>query len=101
MVPPGCGSHVIRPLEVGFLATVAVDHVVSRDHVVWAFGPEMEPVLEVEPGAVVAFETNDCFTGQIQTENDLVTNIDFDRVNGATGPVAVPGAEAGGAPIVQ
>src|SRR3954451_13565073 len=101
MVPPGCGSHVIRPLEVGFLATVAVDHVVSRDHVVWAFRPEMEPVLEVEPGAVVAFETNDCFTGQIQTENDLVTNIDFDRVNGATGPVAVRGAEPGDSLIVE
>ena len=74
---------------------------VTRDQVVWGFGPEMDPVLEVDPGAVVTFETNDCFTGQIQAENDLVTNIDFDRVNGATGPVAVRGAEPGDSLLVE
>jgi amidase len=74
---------------------------VTRDQVVWGFGAEMEPVLEVESGAVVTFETNDCFTGQIQSETDLVTGIDFERVNGATGPVAVRGAERGGSLIVE
>ncbi len=83
------------------MATVAVDHVVTRDQVVWGFGPDLEPVLEVEPGAVVRFETNDCFTGQIQTESDLVTGIDFSRVNSATGPVAVRGAEPGDSLVVE
>lgn len=49
---------------------------VSRDEIVWAFGPDLDPVLEVEPGAVVRFETNDCFSGQIRSEDDLVTEID-------------------------
>ena len=75
--------------------------VVARDQVVWGFGPDMEPVLEVDPGALVTFETNDCFTGQIRTESDLVTGIDFERVNGATGPVAVRGAEPGDSLIVE
>lgn len=44
----------------------AVDHVVSREDVIWAFGPQLDPVLEVEPGATVRFETNDCFSGQIR-----------------------------------
>jgi amidase len=79
----------------------AVDHVVTRDQIVWSFGPELEPVLEVEPGAVVRFETNDCFTGQIKTEADLVTEIDFGRVNSATGPVAVRGAEPGDSLVVE
>ena len=83
------------------MAVQAVDHVVTRDHVVWGFGPEMEPVLEVEPGSVVRLETNDCFTGQIRTEADLVTDIDFGRVNSATGPVAVKGAEPGDSLIVE
>ena len=83
------------------MARVSVDHVVTRDQVVWGFGPEMEPVLEVEPGSVVTFETNDCFTGQIRSEADLVTDIDFDRINGATGPVAVRGAEPGDSLIVE
>lgn len=51
-----------------------VDHVVSRDHVVFNFGPHMKPVLEVEPGAVVVFETNDCLRERlgslISTDDD-------------------------------
>src|SRR5439155_226799 len=80
---------------------VATEHRVSREDVIWAFGPNLEPVLEVEPGAVVTFETNDCFTGQIQSEGDLVTSIDFARVNSATGPVAVKGAEPGDSLVVE
>ncbi len=83
------------------MTAVAVDHVITRDHVVWGFGPEMEPVLEVEPGSIVRFETNDCFSGQIRTEADLVTNIDMSRLNGATGPVAVKGAEPGDSLVVE
>ena len=68
---------------------------------IWAFGPDLVPVLEVEPGDVVTFETNDCFTGQIRSESDLVTGIDFSRINSATGPVAVKGAEPGDSLIVE
>jgi amidase len=68
---------------------------------VFDFGPEMKPVLEVDPGAVVTFETHDCFSGQIQTESDMVTEIDFSKVNPATGPVAVNGAEPGDSLIVE
>jgi amidase len=80
---------------------VAVDHRIGRDEIVWAFGPDLEPVLEVEPGETVTFETNDCFTGQITSEDDLVTEIDFDRVNSATGPVAVKGAEPGDSLVAE
>jgi amidase len=83
------------------MTTLAVDHLVTRDQVIWAFGPDLEPVLEVEPGAIVRFETNDCFTGQIRSEDDLVTEIDFARVNSATGPVAVRGAEPGDSLVVE
>ena len=74
---------------------------VGRDQVIWAFGPDLEPVLEVEPGAVVRLETNDCFTGQIRSEEDLVTGIDFERINSATGPIAVAGAEPGDSLVVE
>jgi amidase len=74
---------------------------IGRDEVVWAFEPNMQPALEVEPGAVVTLETNDCFTGQIQTEDDLVTEIDLTRINGATGPIAVRGAEPGDSLVVE
>jgi len=73
----------------------------SRDEVVWAFAPDLVPVLEVEPGDVVTFETNDCFTGQIRSESDLVTSIDMSRINGATGPVALKGAEPGDSLVAE
>src|SRR2546430_6335763 len=76
-------------------------HRISRDHVIWSFGPDLRPVREVEPGDTVTFETNDCFTGQIRSEDDLVTEIDLSRINSATGPVAVRGAEPGDSLIVE
>ncbi len=76
-------------------------HRIGRDQVVWEFGPDMEPVLEVKPGDVVTFETNDCFTGQIRSESDLVTDIDLSRINSATGPVAVEGAEPGDSLVAE
>ena len=78
-----------------------MQHRLSRDQVIWAFGPDLEPVLEVEPGDTVVFETNDCFTGQIRSEDDLVTEIDMGRINGATGPVAVMGAEPGDSLVAE
>jgi amidase len=83
------------------MAIATVDHVVSREDVIWAFGPDLEPVLEVDPGATVRIETNDCFSGQIRSEDDLVTEIDFERVNSATGPIAVRGAEPGDSLVVE
>lgn len=79
----------------------SVDHVIPKEEAVFSFGPQMKPVLEVDPGSVVTFETHDCFLGQIQTESNLVTEIDFSRVNPATGPVAVRGAEPGDSLIVE
>ncbi len=83
------------------MAVTTVDHVLTRDQIIWAFGPDLEPVLEVEPGETVTFQTNDCFTGQITSEDDLVTKIDFERVNSATGPVAVKGAEPGDSLVAE
>ena len=79
----------------------AVGHRIGRDEIIWAFGPDLEPVLEIEPGDTVTFETNDCFTGQIASEDDLVTEIDLSRVNSATGPVAVKGAQPGDSLIAE
>jgi amidase len=76
-------------------------HRVTSDQVIWSFGPTLEPVLEVDPGATVTFETNDCFSGQIRSERDLVTEIDLTRINSATGPVAVRGAMPGDSLVAE
>ena len=78
-----------------------VDHTIPKEEAIFGFGPEMKPILEADPGEVVTFETHDCFSGQIQTESDLVTDIDFSKVNPATGPVSVRGAEPGDSLVVE
>ena len=90
-----------QPAALVAAAAMATTHRIGREDVIWSFGPSLEPVLEIDPGEAVTFETNDCFTGQIRSENDLVTEIDLERINGATGPVAVRGAEPGDSLVAE
>ncbi len=66
---------------------------VPRDKHVYSFGPNMKPAAKAKPGDVVIFETIDALGGQIQSEKDTIAQIDFSRVNPATGPLYVEGAE--------
>lgn len=67
------------------------------DSVIYAFGPEVPPVLTVPSGATVRIRTKDCFGNQVQTPEDELDEIDWDRINPATGPIFVEGAVPGGA----
>ena len=55
------------------------------------------PVLEVDPGATVAFEVQDASGGQLSATSTAadVAAIDFARINPVTGPVFVRGARPG------
>ncbi len=65
--------------------------------VIYAFAPNLEPALTVPSGETVRIRTKDCFGNQIQTADDVLDEIDWDRINPATGPIYVEGAVAGGA----
>jgi formamidase len=57
----------------------------------------IEPVLEVDPGDTVVYETRDAVDGQLSpssTSSD-VGNVDLNMVHPLTGPVFVRGAQAG------
>ena len=71
------------------------DYSISKDQHVWAYSPDMKPVLTVDPGAKIHLETWDCFTGQVNSEEDTVEKLDLNRVNSATGPIFVNGAQPG------
>jgi amidase len=77
------------------------DAEIARDDVVWAFSPNMTPVATVSPGAVVRLQTNDCFHGQVTGEDITADMLDMLRVNAATGPIAVEGAEPGDSLVVE
>ena len=65
--------------------------------VIYAFAPDLEPALTVSSGETVRIRTKDCFGNQIQTADDVLDEIDWDRINPATGPIYVEGTKAGGA----
>lgn len=55
----------------------------------------MNQYFSVDSGATVVFETMDCFSGEVCSAEDTVSKIDFSKVNPATGPLFVNGAEVG------
>jgi amidase len=67
----------------------------SRDHVFYAFSPDLEPAMQVTQGEEFVLETHDCFSGQLKSTNDLLESLDWDRVNPATGPVLIEGVQPG------
>lgn len=68
---------------------------ITKDHAVYAMDPKNEPAARVESGAVLCFETEDCFGGQLKCEEDKMGAIDWANINPATGPVFVEGADPG------
>src|SRR5215204_5477570 len=57
----------------------------------------IEPVVEVDPGDTVIYETRDAFDGQLNAQSTAedVGNLDLGPVHPLTGPVYVKGAEQG------
>ncbi|MDR3160615.1 MAG: acetamidase/formamidase family protein [Spirochaetaceae bacterium] len=55
------------------------------------------PALRVPDKSTVEFETLDCFSNQLKEESRQIDTLDWNRINPATGPVYVEGAEIGDA----
>lgn len=68
---------------------------ITKDQHIFVMSEENEPVLRVQSGAEVIFESLDCFSNQIQSEDQALDAIDYDTINPATGPLYVEGAEVG------
>lgn len=69
--------------------------VITSEHVIYHFHPEIEPKWFVKPGERVEIRCPDGVHGQIKTENDFYKAVDYDQVNDAVGPIHVEGAEPG------
>ncbi|HEX2526643.1 MAG TPA: acetamidase/formamidase family protein [Geminicoccus sp.] len=78
-------------------------HYIERRHHHFGWDNSLSPVLTVQPGDIVEFETIDASGGQLtpnSTAADVAT-LDFGKVNPATGPILVEGAEPGDALVVH
>ncbi len=68
---------------------------IKRDTVVYAMSANNAPVARAASGDTIVFETMDCFGGQIVKETDRMGTLDWSRINPATGPVFIEGAQPG------
>lgn len=68
---------------------------ISKDRVIYAMSPENCPVITVDSGSEVVFETCDCFSDQITAEDAVFHELDWQRINPATGPVFINDAMPG------
>lgn len=74
---------------------------ISRDHIVYSLDKAHPPVVTIDPGTEICFETWDARTGTVQKETDLLSEPHPKGPNPATGPVAVRGASPGDALLVE
>jgi amidase len=63
--------------------------------VVFNMSPDNEPIAYCKTKEEVIFKTQDCFGGQIETENMTLDELDWDNINPATGPLHIEDAEVG------
>ncbi|MBV7389520.1 acetamidase/formamidase family protein [Enterococcus alishanensis] len=68
---------------------------VKKENCIYAMDKNNQPVLTVKDGEEITFEIYDCFTNQISDETSSYQGVDWNKINPATGPVFVEGAEPG------
>ncbi len=68
---------------------------ISKENIIYEFKPDMKHVEKVKPDNIVKFHANDAFNNQIQSEDTTLEEVDFSKLNPATGPLYVEGAEKG------
>ncbi len=61
----------------------------------YTFSPDNEPAARFKRGEVFKLKAIDGFNNQVVSQEQLVTEIDFSRLNPGTGPVYIEGAEPG------
>ena len=69
--------------------------VISGNKVIYKFSHEMDSIESILPGDTIKVVTNDCFFQQIFNEEQDLTKLDYNRLNPATGPIYIEGAEPG------
>ncbi len=78
-----------------YIGEVIFLKIIEGSNVIYSFKPKMDSVVTVKQGEIFKVITNDCFYGQIHDESQVLNQIDYSRLNPATGPVHIEGAEPG------
>jgi len=92
-VLPVEGEYKLEKREgVGVMAIVLLKREAG---VIYDFNQEHEPVLRVKSGTRVEIEAYDCFQNQVTSPETMLSEIDWNKINPATGPISIEGAQPG------
>ncbi|PIC64149.1 acetamidase [Sporosarcina sp. P13] len=69
-------------------------HIIKGQYI-YEFSHQHKPIAVIQCGDTVEIEAIDCYSGTIQSEKDLVTDLPNRKPNPATGPIFVEGVNAG------
>lgn len=72
-----------------------MNYKLSSNNIIFKFSKNNPPAIKVTAGDTIEIQTCDCFADQVQTSEDKLESIDWDRINPATGPVFIEGALEG------
>ncbi|MGB9741124.1 MAG: acetamidase/formamidase family protein [Candidatus Bathyarchaeia archaeon] len=74
---------------------------VQKGMVIYTFSRKHEPAVKIKPKEKVLLETEDALGGQVRNEKNSLENLDWTKVDGATGPVYIEGAVPGDTLVVE
>ena len=74
---------------------------IQADHHIYVFAPKMAAIETIDIPSKLVLETIDALDGQITSREDRLTELDFSRVNPATGPIFIEGVKSGDTLIVR
>lgn len=72
-----------------------MDTLSCQTGIIYDFNKTHKPIKTVASGTTIEIETYDCFQNQIQSDETVVSEINWDQINPATGPIFVEGANPG------
>lgn len=67
----------------------------SKDQHTFTFSKDNSPALMVKSGDIVEIDTLDCFSNQLMVAGDNLEEIDWEKINPATGPIYIKEAMPG------
>ncbi|MEO6906347.1 MAG: acetamidase/formamidase family protein [Abditibacteriaceae bacterium] len=69
--------------------------IIDGSKVVHSFKPDMVSIESVNSDETFKVVTHDCFYGQIKSESQTLESVDYSKLNPATGPIDIEGAQPG------
>lgn len=74
---------------------------ITKNKVILEMSKENKPVERVNLKERFLVETKDCFSGELKTEEDFFSDVGWDKINPATGPIYVEDTNPGDVLIVS